>query len=167
MPVAVYNKVLKLSKSSIAERANARENLVLALLLLFVIGAWGGNYVITKIAVRTNGPWAFNAFRYTTAASLLAAVIVSIQALADRCGLSIGMLSQVERGLSTPSIRSLRLLSIALDVPVSRFFAQSGEDVPVGSPYIIRKAARRSLRLTPTGVRKDSPIPVGDGALEL
>jgi drug/metabolite transporter (DMT)-like permease len=73
MPVAVYNKVMKLSKTSIAERANARENLVLALLLLFVIGAWGGNYVITKIAVRTNGPWAFNAFRYTTAASLLAA----------------------------------------------------------------------------------------------
>jgi drug/metabolite transporter (DMT)-like permease len=73
MPAAVYNKVMMLPKPSVAERANARQNIVLALLLLFVIGAWGGNYVITKIAVRTNGPWAFNAFRYTTAATLLAA----------------------------------------------------------------------------------------------
>src|ERR1700686_3399868 len=72
MPAAVYNKVMMLPKPSVAERANARQNIVLALLLLFVIGAWGGNYVITKIAVRTNGPWAFNAFRYTTAATLLA-----------------------------------------------------------------------------------------------
>ena len=73
MPAAVYNKVMMLPKPSVAERANAGQNIVLALLLLFVIGAWGGNYVITKIAVRTNGPWAFNAFRYTTAATLLAA----------------------------------------------------------------------------------------------
>ena len=73
MPAAVYNKVMMLPKPSVAERENARQNIVLALLLLFVIGAWGGNYVITKIALRTNGPWAFNAFRYTTAATLLAA----------------------------------------------------------------------------------------------
>jgi drug/metabolite transporter (DMT)-like permease len=46
---------------------------VLSLLLLCVISAWGANYVIAKIAVTTNGPWAFNAIRYTTAAALLAA----------------------------------------------------------------------------------------------
>jgi transcriptional regulator with XRE-family HTH domain len=92
---------------------------------------------------------------------------LSIQMLADRCGLSIGMLSQIERGLSTPSIRSLRLLSIALDVPVSWFFMQSDAAAPGGSRYILRKAARSSLRLTPTGVRKESLTPAGDGALEL
>ena len=73
MPAAFYNKVIMSSKPSIAESKRARQNLMLALLLLFVVGAWGANYVITKIAVRTNGPWAFNAFRYTTAAALLAA----------------------------------------------------------------------------------------------
>ena len=46
---------------------------MLSLLLVFVIGAWGANYVVTKIAVTTNGPWIFNAFRYATAAALLAA----------------------------------------------------------------------------------------------
>jgi drug/metabolite transporter (DMT)-like permease len=46
---------------------------MLSLLLIVVIGAWGANYVVTKIAVTTNGPWIFNAFRYATAAALLAA----------------------------------------------------------------------------------------------
>ena len=36
-------------------------------------GAWGGNFVVTKVAVTTNGPWIFNALRYATAAALLAA----------------------------------------------------------------------------------------------
>ena len=47
--------------------------------------------------------------------------------------------------------------------------AESGNSVIVGrgSPYILRKAARSSLRLTPTGVRKESLTPLGDGVLEL
>src|SRR5580704_12205671 len=73
MPVAVHNKVMMLSKPSVAERKSTRENILLSVLLLFVIGAWGANYVVTKIAIRTNGPWAFNAFRYSLAAVLLAA----------------------------------------------------------------------------------------------
>jgi drug/metabolite transporter (DMT)-like permease len=61
------------SKPSVAAPKTTRENLLLAVLLLVVIGAWGANYVVTKIAIRTNGPWAFNAFRYSLAAALLAA----------------------------------------------------------------------------------------------
>lgn len=53
--------------------ARIRDNILLSLLLVFVIGAWGANYVITKIAVSNNGPWAFNALRYAMAAALLAA----------------------------------------------------------------------------------------------
>jgi drug/metabolite transporter (DMT)-like permease len=62
-----------LPKPSVSRPTSARENIVLSLLLAFVIGAWGGNYVITKLAVTTNGPWIFNALRYATAAALLAA----------------------------------------------------------------------------------------------
>jgi drug/metabolite transporter (DMT)-like permease len=61
-----------LQNPTVARRPSARENIVLFLLLAFVIGAWGGNYVVAKIAVTTNGPWVFNALRYTTAAALLA-----------------------------------------------------------------------------------------------
>ena len=71
-----------LPKPSVSKPTSARENIVLSLLLAFVIGAWGGNYVITKIAVRTNGPWAFNAFRYVTAATILTAWLCYQQGLA-------------------------------------------------------------------------------------
>ena len=51
---------------------------------------------------------------------------LSMQEVAKRTGLSTGMISQVERALATPSVRTLRLLSIALDVPISYFLTASG-----------------------------------------
>jgi transcriptional regulator with XRE-family HTH domain len=75
---------------------------------------------------------------------------LSIQQVADRVGLSIGMISQIERGVSTPSLRSLRLLAEALDVAVSWFFASSkGHSA---SRHIIRRAQRRRLRVPDVGV---------------
>ncbi|WP_036031297.1 helix-turn-helix domain-containing protein, partial [Bradyrhizobium yuanmingense] len=44
---------------------------------------------------------------------------LSIQDVANKTGLSTGMISQLERARAMPSIRTLRLLSIALDVPIS------------------------------------------------
>src|SRR6476620_11167933 len=74
----------------------------------------------------------------------------SIQDVATKTGLSTGMISQLERARAMPSIRTLRLLSIALDVPISYFFETSD---PVEAPrYIVRKNARRLLRLTASGV---------------
>src|SRR5690349_19530010 len=75
---------------------------------------------------------------------------LSIQQLADRVGLSIGMISQIERGLSTPSLRSLRLLAEALNVPVSWFFASSKGHSE--SRHIVRRAQRRRLRVPDVGV---------------
>jgi drug/metabolite transporter (DMT)-like permease len=75
--INVDSKVMMLPKPTSAGNAGVRDNIVLSLLLVFVIGAWGANYVITKIAVSINGPWAFNAFRYATAAALLAAWLCS------------------------------------------------------------------------------------------
>ncbi len=93
--------------------------------------------------------------------------VLSIQALSNRCGLSVGMLSQIERGLSTPSVRSLRLLSVALGVPVSEFFAAPPlRTLPTSTPYVLRNADRRKLHLTPTGVRKESLAPEAKGTLD-
>ena len=89
----------------------------------------------------------------------------SIQDVAKRTGLSTGMISQLERARAMPSIRTLRLLSIALDVPISYFFETSD---PVEAPrYIVRKNARRLLRLTASGVVKEALTPAGKGQLEL
>src|SRR6267378_3772584 len=87
----------------------------------------------------------------------------SIQDVANRTGLSTGMISQLERARAMPSVRTLRLLSIALDVPISYFF-EAGD---AGEPqrYIVRKNDRRLLRLTASGVVKEALTPAGKGEL--
>jgi transcriptional regulator with XRE-family HTH domain len=90
---------------------------------------------------------------------------LSIQEVAQRAGLSNGMISQLERGLTTPSIRTLRMLAIALDVPISYFFEPSVAER--AQRYIVRKAARRLLRLTASGVLKEALTPAEPGELEL
>lgn len=90
---------------------------------------------------------------------------LTIQELAQRTQISVGMISLLERGRATPSVRTLRLLSVALDVPISYFFEARPE--PEGPRYIVRRAARRLLRLTPSGVLKEALAPEGKGLLEM
>ena len=75
------------------------------------------------------------------------------------------MISQLERARAMPSIRTLRLLSIALDVPISYFFETS--DPADVQRYIVRKNSRRLLRLTASGVVKEALTPADKGQLEL
>lgn len=89
---------------------------------------------------------------------------LSIQDVAKSTGLSTGMISQLERALATPSIRTLRLLSIALAVPISYFFEPHETDQT--SRYIVRKNDRRLLRLTASGVLKEALTPAEKGELE-
>ena len=42
---------------------------------------------------------------------------ITLKELAERTGLSIGYISQIERDLTDPSLSTLRKLSEALDVP--------------------------------------------------
>ncbi len=61
--------------------------------------------------------------------------------LAEKAGLSLGFISQVERGLSNPSINSLRKIALALGIPLSSFFEETlATDGPV-----MRKNERRIL----------------------
>jgi transcriptional regulator with XRE-family HTH domain len=90
---------------------------------------------------------------------------LSIQDVANRTGLSTGMISQLERARAMPSVRTLRLLSVALDVPISYFFEASDAGEP--ERYIVRKNHRRLLRLTPSGVVKEALTPAEKGELEL
>lgn len=91
---------------------------------------------------------------------------LSIQTVSDRSGLSTGMLSQIERGLSMPSIRSLRSIAATLDVPISWFFLPPSTGA-VDSPYIVRRAGRRVLKMAQNGVTKELLTPVEAGAVEM
>ena len=47
---------------------------------------------------------------------------VTVAELASRTGLSIGMLSKIENGNTSPSLKTLQTLATALSLPITAFF---------------------------------------------
>lgn len=92
---------------------------------------------------------------------------LSLQQLAEKAGLSVGLISQIERGLTSPSIRSLRQISEALGVTPARFFHQEGTPPPDEIGRIVRRGKGRQLRLTGNGVAKWLLTPDLSGELEM
>lgn len=69
---------------------------------------------------------------------------LTLEALAEDLGKSVGFLSQVERGLSTPSIDDLRAIAGLFDIPLSFFLsAQSSNEKEAG--VILRAQDRRII----------------------
>lgn len=66
---------------------------------------------------------------------------ITLRELADRVGLTQGFLSQVERGMTDPSITSLRRLAGALDVPIFYFLMDEEKSSPV-----VRRDSRQVLK---------------------
>ena len=62
---------------------------------------------------------------------------LTLAGVAERTGLNIGYLSQIENGKAMPSIGCLSSLSDALDVPIAWFFI---DEAP--APQVVRKAER-------------------------
>ena len=74
---------------------------------------------------------------------------LTIGELADRAALSSGMLSKIENGNISPSLATLRALSIALNVPVTALFRQFEEQrdatfVPAGQGLQIERRGTRA-----------------------
>ncbi len=70
---------------------------------------------------------------------------LSLKQVADPAGISVGMLSQVERGLATPSIKTLRAICAAMDMPVNWLFHRDDSQGDLATEYIVPRDARRSL----------------------
>jgi Predicted transcriptional regulators len=70
---------------------------------------------------------------------------MSLKQVAEPAGISVGMLSQVERGLAAPSIKTLRAICAAMDMPVNWLFHRDGEQEDQAAEYIVLPTARRSL----------------------
>ncbi|MGV8831611.1 MAG: cupin domain-containing protein [Devosia sp.] len=56
---------------------------------------------------------------------------LTLQGVADQAGLSVGFISQIERGLTTPSLSSLVNVSRVLECHVSEFLAQPEVNAPL------------------------------------
>lgn len=90
---------------------------------------------------------------------------MGLREFARLSGISAGALSQIERGLSSPSLRSIRRISEALEVPAAWFFGEESGEGPE-SNLIVRKAERRLLKLGDFGVDKYLLTPYAPGQLE-
>ncbi|HEU5431246.1 MAG TPA: cupin domain-containing protein [Thermomicrobiales bacterium] len=94
--------------------------------------------------------------------SLRQARRLSTVALARACGVSPSLISQVERGLTAPSLEVLWAIARALDVPMGAFFQPDGDaraeptaaepGAPAASPnaVVVRADRRKRLGLTPS-----------------
>lgn len=73
---------------------------------------------------------------------------MTVVELAKQAGVSTGMLSKIENGLTSPSLATLRALSQALNVPVTAFFRKYEEERDVS---FVRKG--QGLRIERRGTR--------------
>ena len=90
----------------------------------------------------------------------------TLQELSSRSNLSIRMLSQVERDLASPSIRSLQRLAETFAVPIGWFFSEAGA-APPGPSWIQRRAQRPVLDLPAKGISKEMLSSDSTGRLQL
>jgi len=93
---------------------------------------------------------------------------LSLEAIAARTDLSIGFLSQIERGLSSPSLRVLATIADVLGVGIAGLFG-ANETAATGSDAIVtREQQRAELNLWRTGISKQLLSPSGsEGRLNL
>lgn len=91
---------------------------------------------------------------------------LTLAEIALKLGRSVGWVSQVERGLSTPSIGDLRAFAELFGVPISLFFAhEATSDAERG--VIVRSGRRRTLGSTETGLVEELLSPDLGGSFEM
>jgi len=93
---------------------------------------------------------------------------LSLETIAAKSDLSIGFLSQIERGISSPSLRVLATLSDVLGVGIAALFgAKPGSHGATGG-VVTRRRQRPELKLWRTGISKQLLSPAGtDSGLNL
>ncbi|MGI9520324.1 MAG: helix-turn-helix domain-containing protein [Hyphomicrobiaceae bacterium] len=91
---------------------------------------------------------------------------MTLTTLARKLGRSVGFVSQIERGLSEPSIEDLKAISDLFLVPVGFFFgaspAENGE-----ARHVVRSGSRRLLGNVEGGLMEELLSPDLGGAFEI
>lgn len=91
---------------------------------------------------------------------------LTINELALKMRRSVGFVSQVERGISSPSIDDLRMISAALDVPLSWFFSTGAQDERERG-FVVRADTRRALGTKESGIIEELLSPDLGGSFEM
>jgi transcriptional regulator with XRE-family HTH domain len=91
---------------------------------------------------------------------------LSIVALAAAAGMSTGALSQIERGLSSPTVRQLWMLSSALGVPAAVLVAAEAEGSAPSDPHVTRPGAEQPVFFQRDGLVKRRVSPAGNAVFQ-
>ncbi len=92
---------------------------------------------------------------------------MSLKQLSDASGLSIGLLSQIERGTSSPSLRSLQALSRAVGVSPIWFFNDGKLPPREERDVVVRHGDGRRLELPHKRLMKELITPDLTGSLQM
>jgi len=84
---------------------------------------------------------------------------LGIAEVAQRAGISVGALSQIERGISSLRVRVLWPLAAALDVEPHSLLADNQENA--GDLYVVRASGRKEIPVRSEGIRKELLSPPG------
>ena len=82
----------------------------------------------------------------------------TLQELAGRCNLSVGFLSQVERGISSLSILSLNAICEAFEIPISDLYANfagpsNKEEASEGASEIMKADERSNIQISDGSIK--------------
>jgi len=93
---------------------------------------------------------------------------LSISELGTKAGVSNGMISQIERGLTNPSLRTLERLHVALSVPLTALLESGAPNSGVADREIVRRVDDRpSFSVGNEGMTKELLTPSGEHQLQM
>lgn len=87
---------------------------------------------------------------------------LTIPTLAAQAGLSAGLISQIERGQSNPSMRTIQRLGATLGINLWAFIGQAEQDDTEALPFVRRLQDRPRMVVGPSRLVKELLSPSGD-----
>ena len=91
---------------------------------------------------------------------------LTLAQMSESIGRSVGWLSQVERGISMPTLADLSRLADTFGVPMTLFFSREQQAEPERE-VIVRANARRNLGSIEPGLEEELLLPVLGGSFEM
>ncbi|MCK9552691.1 helix-turn-helix domain-containing protein [Aquamicrobium sp.] len=91
---------------------------------------------------------------------------ISLKQLSEDVGISTGFLSQIERGISSPSLQVLKNICQHLKMPITWLFGEDLQSIPDGD-IVVRLPSRRRLRFDHIGLEKELLTHDADARIQL
>lgn len=91
---------------------------------------------------------------------------LTLRELAQRVGRSLGWLSQIERGQTTPSVRDLGLIADQFGISISFFFRSASRNA-AEQGLILRAEDRTAIGSSETGLTEELLSPTLSGSFEI